>query len=406
MRSASTCRRASSRCSTILSAAGYAVSGAPKTPRELLDALSPDADDATLAIEEYERLLARLPSAAVARLHEAWGDPADDADVRDGAFRFRAKKFGKLLVALPPDRGRAAAATRRLSRSAAAAAPCAGRVRPVAATRGEGRCARPHGRARHAGMAARQGGRAHRGMLSGNRHRAAAGDLSVHRQQSGRGGAGQAPHRGGDHRPSAAAARRRRPLRRRARARASGRRICPGRRPRPPPARAAGDADRRDRAAHRPGARGRRRHRVRARRGAAPHRRLAVRSQGPRHQGRPAHLWPRARRHRRSAVANKRRKRSAPRCSPRSTAAASRRGPPARRRAGGATCCRPAAISSPPIRAPCRRRRRWSSAGSPPTRSCARICRPMARCCARWSSIYGAAPRCAPAARRSRKDLR
>src|SRR6202012_5094134 len=33
---------------------------------------------------------------------------ADDADVRDGAFRFRVKKFGKLLVALPPDRGRAA----------------------------------------------------------------------------------------------------------------------------------------------------------------------------------------------------------------------------------------------------------------------------------------------------------
>jgi cobaltochelatase CobN len=89
-----------------LSAAGYAVSGAPKTPRELLDALSPDADDATLAIEEYERLLARLPSAAVARLHESWSDPADDADARDGAFRFRVRKFGKLLVALPPDRGR------------------------------------------------------------------------------------------------------------------------------------------------------------------------------------------------------------------------------------------------------------------------------------------------------------
>src|SRR5579862_3407952 len=91
-----------------LSAAGYAMSGAPKTPGELLDVLSPDADDATLAIEEYKRLLARLPSAAVARLNEAWGDPADDADVRDGAFRFRVKKFAKLLVALPPDRGRSA----------------------------------------------------------------------------------------------------------------------------------------------------------------------------------------------------------------------------------------------------------------------------------------------------------
>ena len=93
-----------------LSAAGYAVSGAPKTPRELLDALSPDADDAALAVEEYERLLAaHVPSAAITRLGEAWGEAADDADVRDGAFRFRVKKFGKLLVALPPDRGRAAA---------------------------------------------------------------------------------------------------------------------------------------------------------------------------------------------------------------------------------------------------------------------------------------------------------
>src|ERR1700688_2475164 len=89
-----------------LSAAGYAVSGAPKTPRELLDALSPGADDATLAIDEYQRLLAHLPRAAIARLRESWGEPADDADVHDGAFRFRVRKFGKLLVALPPDRGR------------------------------------------------------------------------------------------------------------------------------------------------------------------------------------------------------------------------------------------------------------------------------------------------------------
>jgi cobaltochelatase CobN len=92
-----------------LSAAGYTVSGAPKMPRELLDSLSPGTDDATLAIEDYQRLLARLPRTAIVRLREAWGESADDADVHDGAFRFRVKKFGKLLVALPPDRGRAAA---------------------------------------------------------------------------------------------------------------------------------------------------------------------------------------------------------------------------------------------------------------------------------------------------------
>ncbi len=90
-----------------LAAAGYVVSGAPQTPRVLLDALARGCDDATLTITQYETLLAQLPDAAVARLREAWGEPASDSDVRDGAFRFRAQKFGKLWVALPPDRGRA-----------------------------------------------------------------------------------------------------------------------------------------------------------------------------------------------------------------------------------------------------------------------------------------------------------
>jgi cobaltochelatase CobN len=91
-----------------LSAAGYAVSGAPQTPRDLLDTLSQGSDSARLTLEQYDSLLARLPSAAVARLREAWGDPANDSDVRDGVFRFRACTFGRILVALPPDRGRSA----------------------------------------------------------------------------------------------------------------------------------------------------------------------------------------------------------------------------------------------------------------------------------------------------------
>jgi cobaltochelatase CobN len=91
-----------------LRAAGYAVEGAPQTPRDLLDALGRGSDEARLTIESYEELLARLPRAVVARLREAWGEPANEPDVRDGAFHFRAKYFGKLLVALPPDRGRAA----------------------------------------------------------------------------------------------------------------------------------------------------------------------------------------------------------------------------------------------------------------------------------------------------------
>jgi cobaltochelatase CobN len=91
---------------TDLAAAGYAVSAAPGTPRELLSALSEGSAEANLSIAQYETLLARLPAAAVARLREAWGEPANDPDLRDGAFRFRAKSFGKILVALPPDRGR------------------------------------------------------------------------------------------------------------------------------------------------------------------------------------------------------------------------------------------------------------------------------------------------------------
>src|SRR5579862_6769048 len=91
-----------------LADAGYAVHDSPRSSRELIDALS-SSQAAALSLEQYRQLLTRLPDAAFNRLHEAWGDPTDDPDVRDGSFRFRAKQFGRLWVALPPDRGRAAA---------------------------------------------------------------------------------------------------------------------------------------------------------------------------------------------------------------------------------------------------------------------------------------------------------
>jgi cobaltochelatase CobN len=89
-----------------LAAAGYDVSGAPQTPCDLLGALGEGSVEAALTLAQYTALLAHAPTAAVQRLHEAWGDPADDPDVSDGAFHFRARNFGKLFVALPPDRGR------------------------------------------------------------------------------------------------------------------------------------------------------------------------------------------------------------------------------------------------------------------------------------------------------------
>ena len=89
-----------------LGEAGYAVDEMPKGSRDLLGVIA--AGDATVSVAEYESLLAQVPKAAIARVREAWGEPADDPDCRDGAFRFRAKKFGNVWIAFPPDRGRMA----------------------------------------------------------------------------------------------------------------------------------------------------------------------------------------------------------------------------------------------------------------------------------------------------------
>ena len=128
-----------------LAAAGYRVDDAPDAPKALLDALNksvqsvgwversethhravdaahdgfrkgsthPTGDAncnaASLPLYDYVRLLAGSPPELQARICEAWGEPADDSELRDGAFRFRAHRFGNITVALPPDRGRASA---------------------------------------------------------------------------------------------------------------------------------------------------------------------------------------------------------------------------------------------------------------------------------------------------------
>jgi cobaltochelatase CobN len=124
-----------------LAEAGYGVDAAPETPRALLDSLNrtvgwversethrsidaaydgfrkssthptsdashANGDDASLTLHDYARLTAELHPQVQARMREAWGGPADDPDLRDGAFRFRARRFGNITVALPPDRGR------------------------------------------------------------------------------------------------------------------------------------------------------------------------------------------------------------------------------------------------------------------------------------------------------------
>jgi cobaltochelatase CobN len=91
-----------------LAAAGYRIDEAPQTAGALLDALSNTVAHATLPLADYARLLADLPAEIAARVDAAWGEPQADPDVSDAAFRFRARSFGNITVALPPDRGRAA----------------------------------------------------------------------------------------------------------------------------------------------------------------------------------------------------------------------------------------------------------------------------------------------------------
>ena len=87
--------------------ADYTVEGAPDTSRALIDGLT-GADDAILSLDDYAHLLERVPQAAIEKVHQAWGAPADDPDLHGRAFCFRAQTFGNVIVALPPDRGRSA----------------------------------------------------------------------------------------------------------------------------------------------------------------------------------------------------------------------------------------------------------------------------------------------------------
>ena len=88
-----------------LAEAGYAVADTPPSSKALLDALAGggclDADRDPIAI-----FCRHFRWTVSEKIWAAWGAPEDDPDVQDGAFRFRAQQFGNVIVALPPDRGR------------------------------------------------------------------------------------------------------------------------------------------------------------------------------------------------------------------------------------------------------------------------------------------------------------
>ncbi|ODS01099.1 cobalt chelatase [Methyloceanibacter methanicus] len=91
---------------TDLDAAGYTVDDIPPGTHSLLARLTGQDNGLSLGLEDYEAHLAALPEAVGAAMCEAWGDPENDPDFRDGAFRFQAATFGNVTVALPPDRGK------------------------------------------------------------------------------------------------------------------------------------------------------------------------------------------------------------------------------------------------------------------------------------------------------------
>ncbi len=84
---------------------GYALSDLPSAS-ELMVTLTSGPLIPTMTLTEYRKRLQRLPEAFVASVSRAWGDPADDPALRDGSFCFRFARFGHLVVAIQPDRGR------------------------------------------------------------------------------------------------------------------------------------------------------------------------------------------------------------------------------------------------------------------------------------------------------------
>ncbi len=85
-----------------LAAAGYDVEDVPATPRELMARLAHARP--ALPVADYVRLAGAVPAAAMARVAAAWGGPEEDAP--GGAFGVRFARFGKVIVAFAPDRGR------------------------------------------------------------------------------------------------------------------------------------------------------------------------------------------------------------------------------------------------------------------------------------------------------------
>ncbi len=225
----------------LLKAAGYGVTGAPEDGAALMAQVMagptnwlPDRAARTggvrLSMAAYRDGYDALPLAVRERVEGQWGAPEDDPFAGPDGFALSVLRFGNVTVGLQPARGY------NIDPEATYHSPDLVPPHNYLAfylwlRRDAGRAGdRPHGQAREPGMAAGQGAGAVRGLLAGGGAGPDAACLSLHRQRSRRGHAGEASGAGSHRRPSDAAADPGRELRAAARPRGAGGRVLRGRR--------------------------------------------------------------------------------------------------------------------------------------------------------------------------------
>jgi cobaltochelatase CobN len=85
--------------------AGYDIGMLPQGDA-LMRALQRDPASIELPLDCYREHFVRLPRPFADAVISAWGDPADDGAVENGAFRLHILRAGNLIAAVQPDRGR------------------------------------------------------------------------------------------------------------------------------------------------------------------------------------------------------------------------------------------------------------------------------------------------------------
>ncbi|MDE7547688.1 cobaltochelatase subunit CobN [Acetobacter fabarum] len=88
---------------------GYRVGELPvPTAQELARRMAQSPPQAVLSLADYKALSAELPMDFMATIADAWGQPEQDAAVKDGVFHLRYLTLGNITLAVQPDRGKTA----------------------------------------------------------------------------------------------------------------------------------------------------------------------------------------------------------------------------------------------------------------------------------------------------------